>query len=54
MLNSGPRFTKEQWSAIPLTLRRRYWRETDYGRYEMSAALDHEIKRALNGRTTQE
>ena len=26
------KLTREQWFKLPLKLRQRYWRETDYGR----------------------
>ena len=32
-------FTRAQWFALPLKLRQRWWRETDYGKREPSAEL---------------
>lgn len=32
-------FTRAQWSALPLKLRQRWWRETAYGMGEPSAEL---------------
>lgn len=32
-------FGRAKWFALPLALRQRWWRETDYGRIEPSADL---------------
>jgi len=32
-------FTREEWFKLPLKLRQRYWRETDYGRNPPSEEL---------------
>lgn len=36
-----------QWFALPLELRQRYWRATDYGRLPMDTALSADMIRAL-------
>lgn len=36
-----------QWFRLPLALRQRYWRETDYGRKTTGAALLRAIAEAL-------
>jgi hypothetical protein len=36
-------FSREHWFKLPLKLRQRYWRETDYGRKEPSQELLREI-----------
>jgi hypothetical protein len=38
--------TREQWFKLPLKLRQRYWRETDYGRYPEQASA--ELKEAID------
>jgi hypothetical protein len=40
-------FSRDEWFSLPLKLRVRYWRETDYGRLAPSAELIQEIKQHL-------
>jgi hypothetical protein len=42
-------FTDKQWFALPLALRQRWWRETDYGAKAPSAPLLMEILVVLSG-----
>jgi hypothetical protein len=36
-------FTQKQWLSLPLTLRCRWWKETDYGLTPPSAELMRDI-----------
>ena len=36
---SGRYFTREQWFSMPLAMRRRWWKETDFGKIKPSAEL---------------
>ena len=38
--------TREEWFKLPLKLRQRYWRETDYGKHEPNAELKEAIAKA--------
>ena len=40
-------FCPEHWYALPLELRRRWWRETDYSKNPPSPELTAEINRTL-------
>jgi hypothetical protein len=40
-------FCPEHWYALPLELRRRWWRETDYGKYSPSPELTAQINRTF-------
>jgi hypothetical protein len=40
--------TKEQWAKLPLLLRQRWWRETDYGLLAPNEELKQAIRDALN------
>lgn len=42
-------FTPRQWWSLPLALRQRWWRETDYGAHMPSVALMMEILVVLSG-----
>lgn len=46
-------FTKEEWFKLPLKLRQRYWKETNYGKLEPSEELEKEIKLILNDKNTK-
>jgi hypothetical protein len=37
-------FSKEEWFSLPLKFRRRWWRETNYGKQPPSAQLLHEAR----------
>lgn len=37
----------EQWSKLPLKLRQRWWRETDYGRQAPNDALVEAIRETI-------
>jgi hypothetical protein len=37
-------FSKEEWFSLPLNFRRRWWRETKYGKQPPSAPLLHETR----------
>ena len=41
--------TREEWFKLPLALRQRWWRETEFDRSEPSAELLAEVARALRG-----
>lgn len=50
---SQPLFTRAQWFTFPLSLRQRWWQETDYGKNDPSADLVFAIELQLaitNGR----
>ena len=40
-------FNRKQWFTLPLKLRQRWWRETDYGRIAPSDELKAAIKERL-------
>lgn len=40
-------FTREQWFALPLADRKRWWKETDYGMKPPSEALLAEFRRMV-------
>jgi hypothetical protein len=40
--------TRAQWFALPLKLRQRWWRETDYGKHEPNVDLKNEIEKILS------
>lgn len=42
-------FTPQQWFSLPLKLRQRWWRETNYGEHAPGAALFMEILVVLSG-----
>jgi len=39
--------TKDEWFSLPLDLRQRYWRDTDWGKRPCSDEMAAEIKAAL-------
>lgn len=39
MMDTAKPFTREEWFRLPLPLRQRWWRETDYSRMQPSADL---------------
>ena len=41
---AGIPMTKEQWFALPLELRQRYWKDTDWGKKPASPEMVAEIK----------
>lgn len=41
------RFAREQWFALPISIRQRWWAETDYGMKEPSEELMAEIEAAV-------
>lgn len=41
-------FTREQWFALPLELRRRWWKETDWGANTPSVELLQEIMACID------
>jgi len=45
----GAEFETATWWKLPMNLRRRYWRETDYGRKPMSAELRGAIDEHMDG-----
>lgn len=42
-------FTRARWFSLPLELRQRWWRETDYGRQPPSDDLVQAIEQAEQG-----
>ena len=40
-------FTQAEWFKLPLALRQRWWRETDYSRLPPSDELKSDIRAAL-------
>jgi hypothetical protein len=42
-------FCETHWHKLPLKVRRRWWRETDFGRNEPNEDLLREIDRVLVG-----
>jgi hypothetical protein len=40
-------FTKKQWFKLPLKLRQKWWKETDYGKLLPSLELQEQIKEEL-------
>jgi hypothetical protein len=56
MSDSAKSFTvprPEQWSKLPLKLRQRWWRETDYGKVEPSEELVKAIREVLHDVTPE-
>ena len=43
----------DQWSKLPLKLRQRWWRETDYGKREPSDDLVKAIREVLHDVTPE-
>lgn len=41
------RFTDAEWKGLPLKMRRRYWRETDYGRQPPTEDLMRDMRAAI-------
>jgi hypothetical protein len=46
-VRAGFPMTKQQWFALPLELRQRYWKDTDWGKKPASEAMVEEIAAAL-------
>jgi len=46
-IRAGNEMSKEEWFSVPLALRQRYWRETDYGKKLASTELIAAVKEAL-------
>lgn len=42
-------FSEKEWFSLPLSLRQRWWEETDYGSERPSEELLKEIRRELDG-----
>jgi hypothetical protein len=40
-------FTDQQWKSIPLKLKNKWWKETDYGKLKPSTKLVKEMNEAL-------
>jgi hypothetical protein len=47
MIMTEPPIPPAQWFRLPLTLRRRYWTETNYGRKDPSRELATAIREAV-------
>jgi hypothetical protein len=45
------RFTRQEWFALPLKFRQRWWRETDFSRRQPSPELLTEARRLLESRS---
>lgn len=41
------RFTREQWFLLPLKMRQKWWKETEYGKIPPSRELQTEIEMQL-------
>jgi len=46
-VRAGIEMTKGDWFSLPLELRQRYWKDTDWGNRPASPEMVAEIKRAL-------
>ena len=42
-MRAGIEMTKEEWFSLPLELRQRYWRDTDWGNRPPSEQMIEEI-----------
>jgi hypothetical protein len=47
-------YSREAWFALPLALRQRWWRETDFDRREPPAELLAEVAKAVPDGATQD
>jgi len=46
-VRAGISMTREQWYALPLALRQRYWQDTDWGKQAASLDMVAEVQAAL-------
>ena len=47
-VRAGIEMSKEQWLSLPLELRQRYWRDTDWGKRPPSPEMVAEVTHAFN------
>jgi hypothetical protein len=47
-LTGTERITREQWNKLPLALRQRWWRETNFSEIEPGFALAQAIREAID------
>jgi len=45
-VRAGITMTKEQWMSLPVELRHRYWRDTDWGTRPASEEMAAEVRAA--------
>lgn len=45
-------YTDQEWKSIPLKLKQKWWKETNYGKLKPSTQLLKEVNETLNGTQT--